>query len=357
MHKRLFIPGPTETPPEILQAQTKWLIGHRSAEYTALYDSVLTQLRKFFETKQHLTVLTSSGTLWMDITARSIVKKKALAVTCGAFSNRMFSTIKDAGKDVDQLDIEWGKAAKPEDVLEALSKGDYDTVTVVANETSTGVRTPVYEIGEAIKKEYPDVMYVIDAVSSLGGDLLYPDKIKSDVIFTSTQKAFALPPGLSIGIFSEDAVTRARSVDARGHYTDLIAYHDYYLKKKQNPATPNVSLMFALDYQLGRMLEETHVGRYERHLAMADLTRKWAKKHFEMFPEPGYESVTVSTINNTLGRSIGDLNKELAKRGYQISNGYGTKLKEITFRIGHMGEWNPTEVQSLLWHIEDIWGL
>ncbi len=356
MHKRLFIPGPTEVPPDVLMAQAKPMIGHRMAEYTELYTGIIDKLGKYFKTKQNITVITSSGTLWMDIAARNLVKKKALAVVNGAFSKRMFQTIQECGKEVDMLNLEWGKAAKPDLILKALEQGDYDTVTIAQNETSTGVRSPAEDIGKAIKKEYPNVMFVVDAVSSAGGDLLEPDKIQSDILFTSSQKAFALPPGLSIGIVSDAAIERAREIPGKGHYTSLPVIFDYYAKKKQNPATPNVSLMYALDYQLDRMLKETPEGRYERHLAMAKIVREWANEHFEMFPEPGYESVTVSTIKNTLGKSVADLNKELAKRGMAISNGYGD-LKEKTFRIAHMGEWTPGEIKEVLWHIEDIWGL
>ena len=356
MHKRLFIPGPTEVDPQVLMAQAKPMIGHRMAEYTELYTGIIDKLGKYFKTKQNITVITSSGTLWMDITARNMVKKKALSVVNGAFSKRMFQTIKESGKEADMLSIEWGKAAKPDLVIKALEQGDYDTVTLVQNETSTGVRSPADEIGKAIKKDFPDVMFVVDAVSSAGGDLLEPDKMRSDIMFTSSQKAFALPPGLSIGIVSDAAIERAREVPGKGHYTSLPVIFDYYAKKKQNPATPNVSLMYALSYQLDRMLKETPEGRYERHLAMAKIVREWANKHFEMFPEPGYESVTVSTIKNTIGKSVADLNEELAKRSMAISNGYGD-LKEKTFRIAHMGEWTPGEIKEVLWHIEDIWGL
>jgi len=354
-HKRLLIPGPTEVAAEVLQAQTKWMIGHRGADYTALYGGILDKIKKYFDTKQHATVTTASGTLWMDITGRSIVKKKALAGVCGAFSERMYKTIKDCGKEATPLNVELGKAIKPEMVLDALKKDDYDTLIVVHNETATGVRNPIEEIGKAVKKEYPHIMFVVDSVSSAGGDLLVPEKLNTDVLFTSSQKCFALPPGLSIGIYSEAAVERARSVSGRGHYTDLIAVHDYFVKKQQNPTTPNVSLLFALDFQLDRMLAEGAQKRYERHLAMAEYTRKWANAHFEMFPEKGYESVTVSTVKNTLGKNIGDLNKALGKKGYQIANGYGD-LKEKTFRIGHMGEWTPDEIKSLLWHIDEVWG-
>ncbi|MCK4757407.1 MAG: alanine--glyoxylate aminotransferase family protein [Thermoplasmata archaeon] len=354
-HKRLFIPGPTEAVPEVLGQQTQWLIGHRSKDYTALYTGIIDKLHQYFETRQHATVLTASGTIWMDITARNMVRKKALAGVCGAFSQRMANTIRDSGKEVTPLEVEWGKAIKPEMVLEELAKDDYDTVAVVHNETSTGVRNPIGEIGAAIKKEYPDVMFVVDAVSSAGGDHLVPENLNTDIIFASTQKCFALPPGLSIAFYSDEAVERARSVPGRGFYTDLIAIHDYYGKKQQNPTTPNISLMYALTYQLDRMLAEGAQARHQRHEAMAQYTRNWAAKDMEMFAEPGYESITVSTIANTQGRDIAGLNGELAKRGYQIANGYGAKLKEKTFRIGHMGEWTLDDVKSLLWHIDEIW--
>lgn len=354
-HKRLLIPGPTESPIEILQQQTKWLIGHRSSDYTALYTGIIDKLGKYFETQRNRTVLTASGTIWMDMTARNMVKDRALAGICGAFSKRMYETIRDSGKQVDPLTVEDGKAIKPEMVLEALSKHKYDTVAIVHNETATGVRNPIEDIGKAIKKEYPDIMFVVDTVSSAGGDYLVPEKLNADIMFTSSQKCFALPPGICIGFYSDAAIERAKTIPGRGYYTDLVEIHNYYQKKQQNPTTPNISLMYALDYQLDRMLKEGPKARYERHLAMADLTRKWASKKMKMFPEPGYESVTVSTIANTLGKDIGALNKELGKRGYQIANGYGD-LKEKTFRIGHMGEWTPNEIKSLLWHIDDIWG-
>jgi len=356
MHKRLFIPGPTEVDPEVLLQQTKPMIGHRMAEYTELYTGIIDKLGKYFRTEQNITVLTSSGTLWMDITGRNLVGKKALSVVNGAFSKRMFQTIRDCGKEVDMLSLEWGKAARPEVVLKALEQGDYDVVTLAQNETSTGVRSPAAEIGKAIKKEYPDIMYVVDAVSSAGGDLLLPDEMHTDIMFTSSQKAFALPPGLSIGIVSDAAIEKSRGIPGKGHYTSLPAIFDYYAKKKQNPATPNVALMYALSYQLDRMLKETPEGRYERHLKMAEMVREWAKKHFEMFPEPGYESVTVSTIRNTQGKSVADLNKALAERNMAISNGYGD-LKEKTFRIAHMGELRPADIKEVLWHIEEIWEL
>ncbi len=355
-HKKLWIPGPTEVREEALQQQTKWMVGHRSGEYTELYESVIGKLVKYFQTEQNVCTQTASGTIWMDITGRCMVKKKALAAACGAFSKRMYQTVADCGKDTTLLDVEWGKAVKTDAVMEELAKEDYDTLIVVHNETSTGIRNPIAEMGKAVKAEYPDMIFVVDAVSSAGGDYLVPEELNSDILFTSTQKCFALPPGLSMACYSDEAVARAEEVPGKGFYTNLLPIHNNWLKRHQNPTTPAISLLYALDHQLSRMLEETPRGRYERHLAMAECTREWANNHFEMFPEKGYESVTVSTIRNTLGKDVAGLNKALAERGHQIANGYGA-LKEKTFRIGHMGDWTLEDVKSLLANIDEIWGL
>jgi aspartate aminotransferase-like enzyme len=188
------------------------------------------------------------------------------------------------------------------------------------------------------------------------GDKILPLEIGCDVIFASTQKCFALPPGLAVGIVSGRALERAREVSNRGLYTDLVRIFDYYERKHQTPFTPNISLLYALDKRMGLLLEETPDGVYKRHKDMAEYTRKWAKKHFALFAEPGYESVTVTCVKNTLGKSVKGLNEELAERNFMISNGYG-KLAEQTFRIGHMGEWNLEGIKEVLWHIDEIWRL
>ncbi|MFX0091663.1 MAG: pyridoxal-phosphate-dependent aminotransferase family protein [Candidatus Hodarchaeota archaeon] len=356
-HKRLYIPGPVEVGEDILLQQAKHLVGHRSNEFTQLYTSVIGKLVKFFETKQHVLVMTASGTIFMDMSGRNLVKNKVLACECGAFSERMGKALAGCGKEVDHFKIDWGKAFKPEMIAEKLSSNEYDAVTVVHNETSTGVRNPIYKIGEMLKKGFPDVSYIIDSVSAMAGDLTLPDKIKSDLIFASVQKCFGLPPGLAVGVLSEKALEKAKTIPNRGFYTDLVGILDYYAKKQQTPSTPNISLLYALDYQLSNFLEETAQKIHDRHLEMAKYTREWAKKKgFELFAEPGYESVTVTTVKNTLGKNVGELNKELAKRNMQLANGYG-KLKDQTFRIGHMGNLHLGDIKELLWHIDEIWGL
>jgi aspartate aminotransferase-like enzyme len=259
------------------------------------------------------------------------------------------------GKQADVLDVEWGKAVKPEIIASKLDGGNYDTLTVCHNETSTGVRSPIAEIGKMMRKEYPEVIYAVDAVSSMAGDKTLPNEIGCDIVFGSTQKCFALPPGLAVALVNERAIERARQVPNRGAYTDLIDIFEFE-KKHQTPFTPNISLLYALNKRLDLLLEETYDKVYQRHKQMAEYTQKWAKKHFAMFPEPGYESITVSCVHNTQGKNVKELNQKLAEKGYMISGGYG-KLAEKTFRIGHMGEWTLDGIKEVIGLIDQIWGL
>jgi aspartate aminotransferase-like enzyme len=293
--------------------------------------------------------------LWFDIVGRCIVKKKALCCINGAFSQRFGEIVRSCGKEADFIEAEWGSVVKPDQVAEKLETGQYDTVTMCHNESSTGARSPVAEVGKLIRKNYPNIMFTVDSVSSMAGDKTLPQEMGTDILFASTQKCFALPPGLAIALVHDRALERAKQVPNHGGYTDITEIFEFE-KKHQTPFTPNVSLLYALDKRLDLMLAETYPKIYQRHKDMSALTQTWAKKHFEMFPEKGYESVTVSCIKNTQAKSVKELNQKLAEKGLEISNGYG-KLAEKTFRIGHMGEWTVQGIQEALAAIDEIWGL
>jgi aspartate aminotransferase-like enzyme len=357
MHKKLLIPGPTEVSQKILREQTHPLIGHRSKEFSQLYAGITEKLTRFFELPADYkpTVTTASGALWFDITGRSIVKDKALVCVNGAFSERFGETIRACGKEADYVEVEWGKAVKPDMIAEKLETGKYDTLTVCHNESSTGVRNPIREIGKLVRKDYPNVILAIDSVSAMAGDKTLPKEIGCDIIFASTQKCFALPPGLAVALVSDRALERAKQVPNKGAYTDLTEIFEFE-KKHQTPSTPNIPLLYALNKRMDLLLEETYDKVYQRHKDMAEYTQRWAKKHFELFPEHGYESITVSCVKNTLGKSVKELDEKLEEKGFTIGNGYG-KLKEETFRIGHMGEWKPSGIKKVLALINEIWEL
>lgn len=357
MHKKLLIPGPTEVGSAILQEQTHPMIGHRSREFSEFYARITGKLAKLFElpAEYQPTTTTSSGTLWFDIVGRSIVKQRALCCVNGAFSQRFAEIVRSCGKQADFIEVEWGKVVKPEMVAEKLETGGYDTVTMCHNESSTGARSPVAEVGKLLKKDYPDTIFAVDSVSSMAGDWTLPHEMGVDVLFASTQKCFALPPGLAVAFANNRALERAKGILNRGGYTDILEIFEFE-KKHQTPFTPNISLLYALDKRLDFMLAETYPHIYRRHKDMAEITQKWAEKHFAMFPEKGYESITVSCIKNTLGFNVKELVQKLGERGFEIGNGYG-KLAEKTFRIGHMGEWTTAGIKEVLNAVDEIWGL
>ena len=239
-------------------------------------------------------------------------------------------------------------------VNDLLKKGDFDAITLVHNETSTGVMNPLEAIAE-VMREYPDVVFLVDAVSSLGGVKIEVDSLGIDVCLAGVQKSLAIPPGLAVFSVSERAMERAKEVEARGYYFDFLVFEKYYADKMQTPTTPVITLIYALNRQMDDILAEGLEQRFARQREMADYTRAWAKKHFDLFAEEGYRSQTLTAITNTRGISVAELNQELGKRGVTIANGYG-KLKEKTFRISHMGDLTLDEIKELLSWIDEIVG-
>lgn len=355
MSKKLFIPGPIDVSDDVLEKMSMPIIGHRGRDASQLQKNISENLQKIFCTESTILLSTSSGTGLMEGSIRSCTSKRAAVFSSGSFGDRWYKMAEANNVPADIYKVEWGKAINPEFVDEVLSTGKYDLITVTHNETSTGIRNPIEEIGEVVKK-YEDIIYCVDAVSSAGGIKIEVDKIGIDIIITSVQKALGLPPGMAICTLSQKAVQRARQVPFRGMYFDLLAMYDYIIKKDfQYPSTPSLSHMYALDYQLDKILQEGLENRYKRHEDMARLVRNWAKKHFRIFTDENYLSNTLTVIDNTQGISVSNLNLKLQERGFEIANGYG-ELKEKTFRISHMGDYTVEDISELLENIDDILG-
>jgi predicted phosphoserine aminotransferase len=348
-HVKLFIPGPTEVRPEILDAQGQWMIGHRMPECAELLARIQEKLRTVFYTEKRVYVNASSGTGLQEAAIRNCVDKKVLNCVNGAFADRWRQVAEANGKANAALEVAWGRPIEPEQVLERLEDGDFDAVTIVHNETSTGVTSPLQDIAEAIRGSAggDDIMILVDSVSGLSGARLEFDAWDLDVALTSSQKAFALPAGLAFCAVSNRALEKAGRVANRGYYFDFLTLEKYLLRD-QTPATPAISLLYALDRQLDDMLSEGMENRFARHLAMRDRTIGWAtERGFTLFSAEGYESPTVTCIKNDRDIDIPMLNEHLRTRGMIISNGYGP-LKGKNFRIAHMGDTQIGDLEQLL---------
>lgn len=357
MHKKLFIPGPVDVRPDVLEKMSMPMISHRGKEATELGQRICANLQKVFCTKNAIVLSTTSGSGLMESAIKCCTAKRAAVFSIGAFGDRWYKMATANGVPADKFRAEDGQATDPKQVDEVLATGKYDVVTITHNETSVGIMNPIAEIAAVVKK-YPDVVFCVDTVSSMGGTHIPVDELGIDFCMTSTQKCLGCPPGLSVGSVSEKAYNRAKTVPNRGLYLDIVEIYDKVVEgnKCQYPSTPSLSHMFALDYQLQNMMEEGLENRYARHKEMAEFVRAWADKYFEVFSDKRYLSNTLTTIKNTRGISVSDLNKELAKVGIEISNGYGD-LKEKTFRISHMADMTMDDMKLVTSAIEKVLGL
>jgi predicted phosphoserine aminotransferase len=349
---RLFIPGPTDVHPEVLTAQTQPMIGHRSAALQELMARIQSRLRRAFSTESRVFLSASSGTGLMEGALRNCVAHRLLACTCGAFGERWAEAAEANGIACERLASEWGQPNLPEQAERALRQGEFDALLVVHTETSTGVQNPLQQIAQAARAVQPELVILVDAVSSAGGAPLETDAWGLDVVVTSSQKCFALPPGLAFAAVSDHALERARGIPRRGFYFDFLRLEEY-LQRSTTPTTPAVSLLYALDRQLDRMLAEGMPARFERHRRMSEMAQAWAAERFGLFAAEGYRARTVTAVTNTRSIDVAGLNGHLAGRGMTLANGYG-RLKGSTFRIGHMGEIRPDELQTLLDAVDDF---
>ena len=353
-HKRLFIPGPTEVSVENLAALARPQLGHRTPEFKTLYDSVVTKLQELLGTREKVFLFTSSSTGVWEAAVRNCVRGRVLCCMQGAFSDRWLKVAESNGKQAEALEVDWGRGIAARRIDDALSAGGFDAITVVHNETSTGVMNHLDEIAEVVRG-HAGVMFLVDAVSSMAGARIDVDAWGIDVCLAGLQKAFSLPAGLAVASVSARALERARTVPHRGYYFDFLEMLKYD-ERSNTPSTPAIPQIHALDAQLDAIFAEGKQRRFERHAYLASIVQAWAREKFALFSEEGYESPTVTCVKNTRGISVAGLNDELGKQWAMISNGYG-KLKEETFRIATMGDTQEWEIRGLLATIDRILGI
>ena len=264
---------------------------------------------------------------------------------CGAFSDKWFDVSKRCGKAAEALQVPWGSPIRAEQVDARLAAGQFDALTLIHNETSTGVLSPLAEIA-ALKRKYSDVMFIVDAVSSLSAAKIEFDTLGIDVLLAGTQKALALPPGMALFTCSPAALAKAATMKDRGYYFDFVEFQKN-AEQNMTPSTPSIGHVYALASKLEEMFSEGFEARYARHAKLAQMTRDWAARHgFTLFPEKGFESVTLTCVNNGAkpgGRviDVAKFQKLVKDEGFLIDGGYG-KIKGSTFRISNMGD--ETEV-------------
>jgi aspartate aminotransferase-like enzyme len=343
---RFFLPGPAYVLEEVRQALTGAVVSHRSPAFRQVYERLAGALPRIFRTRGEVYIATGSSTLIMESAVVSTVRERVLNLTNGAFSERWHEICRSLGKEADRLAVPWGEAVDPELLRQALRRKQVEAVTVVHNETSTGVVNDLAEIARVVHEE-SDALLLVDAVSSLGGAPFETEAWQADVVLAGTQKAFALPPGLTLFTVSDRAAKQASGIAHRGFYTDLLRYRDQH-RKGGTITTPAIPLFWALDLQVRRMLAEGVEARWARHRQLRDRVLGWAEgAGFGIAAAPGCRSWTVSCLRPPPGLASPELVRALAAEGMTVASGYGP-WKAETFRIGHMGEVRMADVEALL---------
>jgi aspartate aminotransferase-like enzyme len=349
-HVKLHIPGPVEVSDKTFRAFCSPMIGHRGQGFKDLYARIQPQLQRLLYTQQLVYLSTSSAWGVMEGAIRNLVNKRVLCCMCGAFSDKWIEVAQRCGKAAEPLQVRWGSAIRAEAIDARLASGQFDALTLIHNETSTGVMSPLAEIA-ALKNKYPDVMFIVDAVSSLSATEIEFDALGIDVLLAGSQKALALPPGLTVFTCSPGALAKAASLKDRGYYFDFVEFQKN-AEQNMTPSTPSIGHVYALASKLEDIFAEGLEARYARHLQLAQATRDWAARHgFTLFPERGFESVTLTCVNNGAnpgGRivDVAKLQKLVKDQGFLIDGGYG-RIKGTTFRISNMGDETEATMKPL----------
>src|SRR5438876_164416 len=253
-HVKLHIPGPVEVSEKTFRAFCSPMIGHRSQAFKDLYSKLQPQLQALLYTKQLVFLSTSSAWGVMEGAMRNLVAKKVLCCMCGAFSDKWLDVAQRCGKQAEGLKVNWGSPIQAEEIEAKLVTGQFDALTLIHNETSTGVMSPLYQIA-ALKEKFPDVMFIVDAVSSMSAIKLEFDALRVDVLLAGTQKAFALPPGLAVFACSPAALSKAAKAKDRGYYFDFVEF-EKNAEENMTPSTPSIGHVYALASKLEEIFAE-----------------------------------------------------------------------------------------------------
>jgi aspartate aminotransferase-like enzyme len=346
-----FLPGPTEVRDEIMTSMLQPMIPHRGPEFEHLFERLQQGLRPVFKAERPVYISSSSATGMMEAAIRCAPQGRILCLVNGAFSERFAHIASMCGREVDRYDVAWGQVHAIPQLDERLSMRKYTAITVVHSETSTGALNDVRAMSDCAHRH--GVVCLIDSVSGLGGAELRFDEWKLDYVLTGSQKALALPPGLSFAVASTGFIDQANGTHGRGVYFDLVEL-DAYARRNQTPSTPALTLLYALEAQIKSIAAEGLEARWARHKAMASRVQEWVGKisdetgkRLSNIAPLGSQSPTISVIRLPLDLPAEAFTTAVGKRGIVVGNGYG-KLKGSTFRIGHMGDHTVETVEHCL---------
>jgi aspartate aminotransferase-like enzyme len=352
----LRIPGPTSLPPSVRTAGARQMINHRGPEFAAMLERILSGMKPFFGTTGDIAMLTTAGSGGLEAAVVNTLSPgdRVLGVSIGSFGDRFAKIAGIYGANVTKLDVEWGQAADPGAVRDALAADpSYKAVLLTHNETSTGVMNPIPVLAAAIRDVAPDALILVDSVSGLGAVPFEMDAWGVDVVVTGSQKAFMAAPGLAFVAASArgwDAMERATMPR---FYLDLRSHRDA-ARDGQTPFTPAIAVVYQVDEGVRLMQAEGAASIFARHEACAAASRAGLQAlGFELFADERFASRTVTAATLPEGHDWKTFNGAIKAHGVVLAGGQG-KLSGKIFRLGHLGSVTVEEILGAIAVLETV---
>ncbi len=354
---QLLLPGPVSLHPEVELSQSLPMINHRGPEFRELMKEVTVKLQKVFGAP-NVALLTASGTGAVEAMVANFVKpkEKMLIVQTGVFSDRMAKIANTLGVDVTLVEPPEGEGMTPEDLDSKLKETKATVLGIVANETSTGVvHKNLLELAKVAHEN--GAIILVDAVSYLGGHEMDMEVMDLDAVASASQKALMAPPGLSFVAYRDRAEEKMKEVPKRSLYWDLELYKKFYEEKYETPATPAVSLVYALNKALEMILNYGINNWIRRHEVFSKVMNELVERAGgRVYPKEGWRSNTIVVPLLPEGITPAEAKRIARERwGLDIGGG-GWKIKEKSVRIGTMGWYEEDTVYRALRFLADLYG-
>lgn len=350
--KKIVIPGPVELSPEVLMEMAKPMMGHRTPDFEEILIDCWSNLKKIFQTKNDIALITGSGTAGIDGAIASTVQEgdEVINITGGKFGERLMEVSQAYGAKTTEVNVKWGTSFDIADVEKAVAESNAKIITLTHNETSTGVIHNAEEVGRVAREN--DMLFIMDGVTSVGGDEVLTDKWNVDICITGSQKCLAAPPGLAMVAMNNRALDTINDHPRKAYYNDLAKYKKS-LGKNSTPFTPSVTLIYGLHKALEMVMEEGMDARIARHRLMARATREAMKAmNVGLFADESVASNTVSSMKIPAGLDDSRVRGVMKSEFGILMAGGQAEAKGKIFRIGHMGNMEYPDLMSTLASLE-----
>ncbi|NYB72550.1 alanine--glyoxylate aminotransferase family protein [Sedimentibacter hydroxybenzoicus DSM 7310] len=353
-NKLVMIPGPTPTVRSITDQMGRETVAFGDPAFVRDFKELVINLKTLLKADGECFVVAGSGTLAMEMAVSNVTKRgdNILIVSNGFFGDRFIDICERKGLNVDLLQAAWGEVISPEEIESKLKEKHYAAITVTHVDTSTGAGAPIQEIGK-IMRNYPDTIYIVDGVAATAGEREYVDDYGIDILFTGSQKAFGVAPGLLILWAGKKALERRKSIGTiPEYYVDFEKWIPIMNDPAKYFATPAVNMIWALKESVRLINEEGAEARYDRHTKVSEAINKSLEAiGFKLLANEKDRCSTLSVVLYPEGINDLEFRTKLAEEGVMAAGALAAYAGKA-FRVGHMGNIDDHTVYSTIAAIE-----